>query len=107
MPSLWYENCPRALIEAYGNGLPVIASRLGALSELVAHGVTGLQFEARSAADLARHIAWAEAFPRKMRVMGENARRTYEARFTSSRNYDQLLCIYEDALTEQRSRVAA
>jgi glycosyltransferase involved in cell wall biosynthesis len=57
MPSIWYENFPRTLVEAYANGLPVIASRLGSLAELVDHGRTGLVFEPRSAHDLARHLA--------------------------------------------------
>ena len=42
MPSLWFENFPRTLVEAYAAGLPVIASRLGAMAELVQDGVTGL-----------------------------------------------------------------
>jgi glycosyltransferase involved in cell wall biosynthesis len=106
MPSIWYENFPRTLIEAYGNGLPVIASHLGSLLELVDHGATGLLFQAGSADDLARNIAWAEAFPAKMRLMGENARRQYEARYTPERNYDQLMAIYEDAIAAVRLKVA-
>jgi glycosyltransferase involved in cell wall biosynthesis len=106
MPSIWYENFPRTLVEAYANGLPVIASRLGSLAELVDHGRTGLVFEPRSAPDLARHLAWAEAFPQKMRAMGENARETYEARFTPERNYARLLEIYEHAIAGIDVKVA-
>ncbi len=107
MPSIWYENFPRTLVEAYANGLPVIASRLGALAELVEHGRTGLLFEPGSAHDLARHLAWAEALPAKMRAMGENARERYESRFTSARNYAQLMAIYEEAIAATRPRTAA
>ncbi|HKU70841.1 MAG TPA: glycosyltransferase family 4 protein [Burkholderiales bacterium] len=106
MPSIWYENFPRTLVEAYANGLPVVASRLGSLAELVDHGQTGLLFEAGSVHDLARHIAWAEAFPQKMRVMGENARETYESKFTPDRNYARLMEIYEDAAAEINIRAA-
>jgi glycosyltransferase involved in cell wall biosynthesis len=97
MPSLWYENFPRTLIEAYGNGLPVIASHLGSLLELVDHGSTGLLFKPGSAEALAEQLAWAEAFPDKMRLMGASARRKYEANYTPERNYEQLMAIYEDA----------
>lgn len=97
MPSIWYENFPRTLVESFANGLPVVASQLGSLAELVDHGRTGLLFEPGSAHDLARHLAWAEAFPHKMRVMGENARETYESKFTPERNYARLMEIYEDA----------
>ena len=81
MPSLSYEATPRALVEAFAHGLPVIASRLGALAELVEPGRNGLLFEPGSARDLARRLAWAEAFPDKMRQMGGCARADYEARF--------------------------
>jgi glycosyltransferase involved in cell wall biosynthesis len=81
MPSLSYEAMPRPLVVAFSNGLPVIASRLGNLAELVEPGRNGLLFEPGSARDLARRIAWAEAFPEKMRQMGECARADYEARF--------------------------
>jgi glycosyltransferase involved in cell wall biosynthesis len=106
MPSIWYENFPRTLVEAYANGLPVIASHLGALAELVEHGRTGLLFEAAAAHDLARHIAWAEAFPGKMRAMGEEARERYESEFTPERNYAQLAAIYQDAIASADLGVA-
>jgi glycosyltransferase involved in cell wall biosynthesis len=81
---------PRALVEAFCNGLPVIASRLGALAELVEPGRNGLLFEPGSARDLARRIAWAEAFPEKMRQMGECARADYQARFVPDWSYQRL-----------------
>ena len=42
VPSQCYEGAPRAVIEAYAAGVPVIASRMGALVELVPEGVTGV-----------------------------------------------------------------
>jgi glycosyltransferase involved in cell wall biosynthesis len=90
MPSLSYEAAPRALVEAFAHGLPVIASRLGALAELVEPGRNGLLFEPGSARDLARRLAWAEAFPEKMRQMGECARADYEARFVAEWGWQKL-----------------
>lgn len=107
LPSLWYENFPRTVVEAFAHGLPVIASRLGAMAELIEHGRTGLLFEPGSAQDLARHLAWAEAFPKKMRAMGQNARAEYEAKYTPEKNYERLMEIYENAMAEMRTGVAA
>jgi glycosyltransferase involved in cell wall biosynthesis len=42
VPSRWFEGAPRVVVEAFGAGVPVIASRLGALPELVTEGETGL-----------------------------------------------------------------
>jgi len=44
VPSLWYENSPVVIQEARAAGLPVVASRLGALEEKVHDGVDGILF---------------------------------------------------------------
>ena len=100
LPSIWYENFPRTLVEAFGCGLPVIASRIGALAELVEDGVTGLLFESGNAKDLAIKMQWAQENPAQMLQMGKNARKLYEAEYTADRNYDQLVAIYSDAIEE-------
>jgi glycosyltransferase involved in cell wall biosynthesis len=90
LPSLSYEDMPRPLVEAFANGLPVIASRIGRLAEMVEPGRNGLLFEAGSARDLARRLAWADAFPEKMRQMGECAKADYRARFLANWDYQTL-----------------
>ncbi|HZV62438.1 MAG TPA: glycosyltransferase [Methylophilaceae bacterium] len=97
MPSIWYENFPRTLVEAYACGLPVIASRLGAMAELVKDGETGLLFTPGNAAELAERLRWADSHPAEMRRMGEAARREYEANYTSEINFRQLMHIYDEA----------
>jgi len=98
MPSIWYENFPRTLVEAFACGLPVIASRLGAMAELIEDGRTGILFEPGSATDLAKCLVWAETHPAEMRRMGENARDEYEKKYTPAKNYRQLIDIYDDAI---------
>ena len=107
MPSLWYENFPRTLVEAFASGLPVIASRLGALQELVDHGFTGLLFDPGSASGLAGQMRWAESQSERMRCLGEYARAKYEVEFTPAVNYDRLIAIYQDAIAATRTRAAA
>jgi len=53
VPSLWYENNPLVLQEAYAAGRPVIASDLGGMAEFTAHERSGLLFEPGNAAALA------------------------------------------------------
>lgn len=100
LPSIWYENFPRTLVEAFGCALPVIASNLGALADLIEDGVTGLLFEPGNANDLAAKMQWAQQNPEQMLQMGRNARKLYEAKYTADRNYDQLIAIYSDAIKE-------
>lgn len=103
LPSIWYENFPRTLVEAYACGLPVIASRLGALAELVEHGTTGLLFDPGSADDLARTLQWADTHPDDMARMGANARARYDALYTPQRNLEMLNTIYAEAIAEERN----
>jgi glycosyltransferase involved in cell wall biosynthesis len=98
MPSIWYENFPRTLVEAFAAGLPVVASRLGALADLVRDGETGLLFEPGDAADLAAKLRWAAVHPAETARMGRMARAEYEANYTADLNYQQLLTIYDGAI---------
>jgi len=97
LPSLCGENFPRTLAEAYCCGLPVIASRIGALAELVEEGGTGLLFETGNARDLADKLAWAEAHPAQMQAMGRTARARYEALYSPATNLQRLIAIYDEA----------
>jgi glycosyltransferase involved in cell wall biosynthesis len=103
MPSLWFENFPRTLVEAFACGLPVIASRLGALAELIEEGRTGLLFEPGSPLNLAQKIRWALDHPHELRRMGEAARAVYEERYTPEANYRQLMGIYGDVMGERHA----
>jgi glycosyltransferase involved in cell wall biosynthesis len=92
LPSEWYETFGRVAIEAYAKGTPVIASRLGAVEELVEDGCTGFLFEpgdARSLADRLRvFLAMGDA---ERATMRRAARRTYETRYTAERHYTLLM----------------
>ena len=101
VPSIWYENYPRSIVEAFACGLPVIASRIGALPTLVEHERTGLLFAPGDADDLVRTLRWAHRHPAAMAHMGAQARRHYEQHLTGSVNHAQLLDIYADALRDR------
>src|SRR5437879_9236747 len=96
-PSTCYENFPLVIAEAYACGVPVIASRHGAMAEIIRHGVTGLLFEPGSAEDFAAKIEWAWARPADMEKMGRGARAEFDAKYTGERNYQLLMRVYEQA----------
>lgn len=104
LPSICYESFPRTLVEAYACGLPVIASRLGAMAALVRHGETGLLFNPGDAGDLAQTLAWALAHPDELARMGSEARCHYNAELTGTSNYRQLMQIYQEALACHAAR---
>lgn len=53
VPSLWFENSPLTIHEAWLAGIPVIASDRGGMAELVADGQNGLWFRLGDPIDLA------------------------------------------------------
>ncbi len=98
VPSLWYEAFPRVVVEAYTAGVPVLASRIGALPEVVEEGVTGLLAEPGDPA------SWAEAVERlrddelSLRL-GEGAYRRWRERYTPEENLRLLEEIYREAIS--------
>lgn len=56
VPSVWYENSPLVIHEAYLAGTPVITSNIGGMKELVPDGVCGIQFDVGDAVDLRRKL---------------------------------------------------
>ncbi len=54
VPSIWYENSPLTIQEAFLGGVPVVASNIGGMAELVKDGVNGLLFQVGDPRDLRR-----------------------------------------------------
>jgi glycosyltransferase involved in cell wall biosynthesis len=105
-PSIWYEGFPMTIVEAFACGLPVIASQLGSMAEIVQHGVTGLHFKPGAAADLAAKVEWAWNHPEDMARMGRAARVEYETKYQPLTNYEKLMDIYRGAIA-RRARQGA
>lgn len=53
VPSIWWENSPMVIQEAFTAGRPLIVSDIGGMAEKVKHGVDGLHFSARNPTALA------------------------------------------------------
>jgi glycosyltransferase involved in cell wall biosynthesis len=103
-PSLLYEGFGLALIEAFAQATPVLASRLGTAVEIVQDGVTGLHFNPGDATDLAAKARWLATHRRERETMGERARDEFDRKYTAGRNLELLLGIYAEAQAEAVSR---
>ena len=56
VPSVWWENAPLVIQEAFLSGRPVIASNIGGMQEKVQDGENGLHFEVGNSRDLAKKL---------------------------------------------------
>lgn len=63
VPSIWWENSPLVIQEAFMHGKPVICSDIGGMAEKVTDGVDGLHFKASDPSSLARVIRRASTEP--------------------------------------------
>ncbi len=91
-----FDYSPFAVIEAMAAGLPVIASNVGSIPEMVEDGVTGFLIEPDNAEQLIDRISWAVNNRHRLREMGEDARRSALAAYSADRTYPQLLNVLAD-----------
>jgi len=95
VPSLWYENSPVTIQEAYAMQVPVIASRLGALEEKVQDGKTGRLFSAGSSQELAEILCQIIEHPDQLSALRAGIRPP----LTVDEHVTKLEAIYADALS--------
>lgn len=96
MPSEgYYETFGMVIIEAYARRVPVLASNIGVVPELVFDKKTGLLFEPGNARDLAEKAIWLWRHPREVGLMGEEGFVAYQNRFTENECYKTLLEVYK------------
>lgn len=91
VPSIWWENSPLVIQEAFAHGRPVICSDIGGMAEKVRPGIDGLHFRAGSASDLASCLEWAAADPARW----DRLKKGVPAPPSVSETVDRLLDLYD------------
>jgi glycosyltransferase involved in cell wall biosynthesis len=98
LPSLWYENQPVSVLEAYALGTPAIVSEIGALKELVEDGEEGYWFTPGNAVALAERInRLADDLACSCR-MGLAGRRRVERDHRADEHLERLEAIYDSVM---------
>lgn len=95
MPSLW-EGFGLVLLEAMAQGLPVVASRVSAIPEIVAEGETGLLAPARDVPALCDALLSLLRDPALARRMGQQGRQRLEACFAEERMVQETIALYRE-----------
>lgn len=102
VPSVYPESFGRAVIEAQAVGVPVVASRVGALPDIIEEGQTGLLVEPGN------HTALAAAIERLLsddvlrRHLSQTARVRVEQRFGLEQMIDGYEAVYRDCAENPR-----
>ena len=74
VPSLWYENSPLVIQEAFASGMPVVAADGGAMTEKIRPNVDGLLFRQGDARDLASKLDLLARHPTFLKRLKDNIR---------------------------------
>ena len=103
VPSVWWENSPLVIQEAFLHRRPVICSDVGGMAEKVTDGVNGIHFRVGDAGSLARAIERATASPSTW----EQMRAGIPAIYGLDTQVEDLLGLYQNLLDRGREVVMA
>ena len=92
VPSLWYENCPLVVLEGMGRRIPLVASDLGGMHELLDGGRCGWLARPGEASDWSRVMNLAFSDPERSAKLAEEA----YARLLSRHSVDGFMRRLED-----------
>lgn len=104
------DGIPNVLVESMACGIPVVATRVSGIPELVHDGINGILVEPRNPSALADAVACLLSDPAMTAAFGRAARRAVEERFDVRSNTAALHRLFwsahDEAVDEQASRVA-
>lgn len=103
LPSLC-EGCPNVVLEASACGRPVIASRVGAVPDLIEDGKTGIIVSPKSVVEIRQALTQLIEDPHLRLEMGERARERMEKEFTIDAICQKLEGFYREVIGEYAKR---
>jgi L-malate glycosyltransferase len=100
LPS-WAEGLPNSVLEAMAAGVPVVATRVGGIPEIIEDGVGGLLVPARDSPALALAIAQIFRDPKRAEGFAQAARKRASTEFSYERLLAELGHLYCEGLAER------
>ncbi len=104
LPSIWTENSPLVAYECIHAGLPMVASRLGGIPELVEEGNAGFTFRPRDDQDLAAQILRLLRLSPDVRSSMSKTMRERARSFEAHGHLDRMQDLYHQARAHHSSR---
>ncbi|MGP8070903.1 MAG: glycosyltransferase family 4 protein [Candidatus Bathyarchaeia archaeon] len=93
------ENCPYAVLEAMACEVPVVASNVGGIPEIIQDGQSGMTFERGNSSDLARKVIALLQDRELNRYVTRAAREVVMQRYSWSANLSKQMQAYEDTIS--------
>lgn len=97
------DSVPQAVIESMACGVPTVATDVGGLRELVAHGESGIVVKRRSPRAIGTAVTWLYEHPAERLAMGRAARARIAGRFSLAGNLASHLALYRELCPSLRA----
>ncbi len=94
IPSIWEEAFPYAALESLSLGIPVIASNIGGLPEVISDRHNGRLFVPGDSDSLARVFSELVADPNQIKPMGERGRALHASTYTVEKMVERISAVY-------------
>jgi exopolysaccharide biosynthesis WecB/TagA/CpsF family protein len=104
LPSLCFEGFPMTIIEAFSLGVPVAASDIGPLPNIVKDGESGILFKPGDSLSLCHTMKEIWGRSDQLSSLGQGARQEFDKKYTADTNYEMLMKIYDAAMENKQSR---
>lgn len=91
---MWMENCPIVALEIIAYGLPVIASNIGGIPDLINHGKNGYLFKIGNYKEIAKYIKKLYNNPELSIKLREYGFEKFKKEFNKEGYYKKLIEIY-------------
>lgn len=102
VPSIWWENSPLVIQEAFFHRRPIICSDVGGMAEKVRDGIDGIHFRAGDAWSLARTIERATGSPQLWNELREGIEEPY----VMEQHVERLLDLYTETIDSRKAVMA-
>ena len=99
-----WEGLPLSILEAMRSGLPIIASDVGGVNEVVLDSVNGYLIPKNAEDELIQKVKHLLANPKLRYEMGKKGRRIFETNFTFNKMLDETDAYYEKILENKREK---
>lgn len=101
-PSIIDEAFPRAVLEACACGIPIVATEVGGVSEIIENGINGLMVEPKNSEAMAKAILKLADDTALADAMAEKAREKVEQLYSMEKSLKETEQVYRKALSLKR-----
>lgn len=97
-PSECFETFGLVLVESFAQCRPVIASRMGGMTEVVTEGEDGLLFEAGNVRELSDAMMWMATHRQQAVEMGKAGQEKVHRLFSAEKHYQEVMQVYQKVI---------